>query len=313
MNNVYKINFQCIFKKIFYYLDKYYFIIIGLYFLHKAFLLWNVKTGIDFKLYWVILAIASFTAYREIRADVKIVPFLIFTIPVIILVCYLEKHGYQLWGRIINWEMGLKIVFNLNKTFASIPFNNGAFARVYKSPVLTHIMKLVYDNGFIMPVIVPMYRSAISKDFKKMLRYLLSAHIFQVFLITPFYVTFRLNEVWYVLKQPDGLARHLDAANAAKVTLNCFPSMHTSIAFAMFLLVLREKDIIFKWIWGAFCLSVIYSTMYLEIHWVIDVIGGLVLAYVTVKLADFIIDKSSLIIKNTLGKFYYRTPLDTEF
>lgn len=299
-----------IFKKVLTFIDKYYFIAIGLYFLYNAFKLWHVRTGIDFKLYWVMLAVASFTAYKEIRKDVKIIPFLLFTIPIIIFVWYLEKHGYEIWGKIINWEMGLKVVFNLNKTFSCIPFNDASFARVYKSPTLTHIMRLVYNNGFVLPVIIPMYRSAISKDFSKMLKYLLSAHIFQVFLITPFYVTFRLNEVWYVLGQPDGLARHLNAAEAAKVTLNCFPSMHTSIAFAIFILVLREKDVIFKTIWSIFCLSVIFSTMYLEIHWVIDVIAGMILAYATVKLVDFVMDKSKIITGNLLNRFYYRTPLN---
>lgn len=83
-----------------------------------------------------------------------------------------------------------------------------------------------------------------------MIRYVLSAHILQVFLITPFYLTFHLQEVWYVLKHHDGLARHLGATAAAGVTLNCFPSMHTSISFAMFLLALREKNKLFKFLFG---------------------------------------------------------------
>ncbi|MCS4522535.1 hypothetical protein JTS97_14810 [Clostridium botulinum] len=86
-----------------------------------------------------------------------------------------------------------------------------------------------------------MYRAALSKDFRKMMRYTLSAHVLQVFLITPFYLMFHLQEVWYVNGHPDGLARNLGPQAAAGVTLNCFPSMHTSIAFAMFLVVLHEK------------------------------------------------------------------------
>jgi len=88
-----------------------------------------------------------------------------------------------------------------------------------------------------------------------MLKYALSAHIFQVFLITPFYLVFHLQEVWYVLEQSDGLDRNLTPIQAAGVTLNCFPSMHTSIAFAMFLLVLREKNKVFKFFGVFFVLA----------------------------------------------------------
>ena len=61
----------------------------------------------------------------------------------------------------------------------------------------------------------------------------------------------------------------------------------------MFLLVIRERNTIFKWVWGFFCLSVIYSTMYLEIHWVVDVIAGLIFGYLIVKLVDFVLSKAN--------------------
>jgi membrane-associated phospholipid phosphatase len=165
---------------------------------------------------------------------------------------------------------------------------------------------MVYNNGFVLPVLLPLYRAAISKDFKKMIRYGLSGHIVQVFLITPFYLMFHLQEVWYVLGHPDGLARNLSPQAAAGVALNCFPSMHTSIAFAMFLLVIREKSKPFKYIWGAFCLSVIFSTMYLEIHWVIDVFAGMLFAYGTVKLVDFVLDRGKAVLLTPLRYYYYK-------
>ena len=80
--------------------------------------------------------------------------------------------------------------------------------------------------------------------------------------------------------------------------------MHTSIAFAMFLLVLREKDKIFKLVWGFYCLSVIYSTMYLEIHWVIDIFAGLLLGYCTVKLSDYVINKGSTFFPKYFSKLF---------
>lgn len=298
---------KSIFLSILKFLNKYYFIFIGLYLLkgalHTAL---YAKTGIDYKIYLFLLVLAAFTAYKDMRNDVKMIPFLILGIPYLFLIWYISKNGYAFWGKMLSWQISQGIIVNWNSLFSKIPFNDASFARIIKNDTLTWFFRLVYNNGFVLPVMIPLYRAAISKDFKKMLRYTLSAHLFQVFLITPFYLIFHLQEVWYVLGEPDGLARHLTPQAAAGVTLNCFPSMHTSIAFAMFLLVLREKDKIFKFIWAFFCLSVIYSTMYLEIHWVIDVLGGLVLAYATVKLVDFVLDKGEQLLYKPLSLFYYK-------
>lgn len=264
-----------------------------------------------FKFYLFSLSFAAFTVKKDMRKDVKLLPFLALCIPFLMFIWYIEIHGYAFWGKMIKLEMSMKVVFNINKAFASIPFNDAAFARVIKAPALTWYFRLVYNTGFALSLTLPMYRAAISKDFKKMLRYTLSGHIIQIFLISPFYVIFKLQEVWYVLGHPDGLARNYTPMQAAGATLNCFPSMHTSIAFAMFLLVLREKDKLFKWVWGIYCLSVIYSTMYLEIHWVIDVLAGLVLGYVTVKLVDLILLKLSPKVHNIIAnKYYIKEPVE---
>ena len=198
--------------------------------------------------------------------------------------------------------MSRGIILNLNNLFNKIPLNDASFARIYQPNWLTVYMKMVYNTGFILAVIVPLFRAALAIDFKKLVKYSLSAHIFQVFIITPFYFTFHLQEIWFVRGHADMLGRNLVGLDAIQTTLNCFPSMHTSIAFAMFLLVLREKNKIFKWIWGIYCLSIIYSTMYLEIHWTIDVLGGLILGYATVKLVDLVVAKGEVIISKRFSK-----------
>lgn len=236
-------------------------------------------------------AFTSASAHFDIRRDVKLKSFFKITAPFLIFVVFILATGNDIWHRVLRWEMGRDILFNWNSLFSHIPFNDGGFARIFHPSWLTEYMKVVYNTGFVLALIVPLIRSLISIDFKKMLRYALSAHIFQVLIITPFYMTFYLQEVWYVKGHPDMLQRHLNHAQTLETTLNCFPSMHTSIAFAMFLLVLRERNKIFKWVWGIYCISIIYSTMYLEIHWVIDVIGGLLLGFLTVKLVDFVILK----------------------
>lgn len=294
-------------EKIKLFLSKYYLIIVGLYFLRQAILIAIYSnTGIDYKIYLFLLAFASFTAMSDIRKDIKLVPYILIAVPFIFFIFYISTHGYEFWGKMLSWQISRGMVIDLNTVFQKIPLNDASFARIYKNETLTWFFRLVYNNGFVLPVLIPLYRAGMAKDFKKMLRYALSGHVLQVFLITPFYLLFHLQEVWFVLNHPDGLARNLSAQAAAGVTLNCFPSMHTSIAFAMFLLVLREKNTPFKYVWAFFCLSVVYSTMYLEIHWTIDVLAGIVLAVCTVKLVDFILDHGKNLIQKPLNMFYYK-------
>ncbi|MCH3964900.1 MAG: phosphatase PAP2 family protein [Clostridium sp.] len=300
-------NIQYILSRFLNLLYKYYFIVIGAFFVGSGiYLCFYPSISETSKIYMFVLAFISFSVYKDMRNDVKLLPFLLMSIPFLLLVLYLNRNGYAMWGKMLHWQISRSIIINLNPLFSIIPFNDGSFARIYTSKTLTSYFRIVYNNGFVLPVLLAIYRSAISLDFKKMLRYALSAHIVQVFLITPFYLVFHLQEVWYVLGQPDGLARNLSKNAAAGVTLNCFPSMHTSIAFAMFLLALREKDKLFKIFMSFFCMSIIFSTLYLRIHWVLDIAGGILLAYVTVKLVDFTFAKLQPILQKLLDKFYYK-------
>jgi len=275
-------------------IGKYYYISFGISFLIMAILNWFFHIIlVQYTGYILLISFTSFTVVNEIRRDIKKYDFLIVAVPYVIFIFTIFIFGNNIWHYVLKWEMGRGITFNLNSLFTKIPFNDASFTRIFRADWFTSYMKLVYTNGFALSVLIPFYRSVLSIDLKKMLRYTLSAHIFQVFFITPFYFVFYIQNVWFVYGQADPLGRNMSYAEAAKSTLNGLPSMHTSIAFAMFLLVIRERNTIFKWVWGFFCLSVIYSTMYLEIHWVIDVIAGLIFGFLIVRLVDFVMSKWS--------------------
>lgn len=67
---------------------------------------------------------------------------------------------------------------------------------------------------------------------------------------------------------------------------NVFPSLHTSLSATVMLFAWRTQDIYRTWLPIAVFLgiAVIFSTMYLAIHWVIDVIAGFVLAWVSYRI-----------------------------
>ena len=243
---------------------------------------------------YLLLAVA-FWGLDHDKVDITWKRFLPWGIPLLLFPLILWQWFPPIWNDVVYWQLGVKPhLVDLDNWFKTMPWNNGWMFRVIKTPWLTAYFRWIYANGFTLPVLVPVLRSFLAKDSRKMMSYILSAHVLQFILIFPFYLIFRANEVWYVLGDPDGMARHLSAAQAAVVVMNCFPSMHTSVAFAMLVIAWREKDRFFRWVWAVFGFSVIYSTLYLEIHWVIDVIGGFILALVAVKMGDWVIEKASV-------------------
>jgi len=239
--------------------------------------------------YSYLLLVLALWGVRHDRKSVSFKRFLWLGIPLALFPILLWQYFPPIWNEVVYWQLGTRThLFDLNALFKSLPGNDGWMFRVVQTPWLIEYFRWIYANGFTLPVLIPVFRSFLAKDTQKMIRYSLSAHVLQFILIFPFYLMIHVNEVWYVLGQPDRMARNLSAADAAVVVVNCFPSMHTSIAFAMLLLAWREKDRLFRWVWTFYCLSIIYSTLYLEIHWITDIIAGVLLSFAAVKLGDWL-------------------------
>ena len=179
--------------------------------------------------------------------------------------------------------------WNANAWMRSVPFNDGAFLWAHSIPWLASLMRWVYMNGFDMVVWIPVMRSLLALDARKMARYALAAHLIQFPLIMPFYSAFRVDEVWSVLGDPDRLGRGWSDEMRLDIGANCFPSMHTSVAFAILLLGLRERSRPYAWMMSVYASAIIFSTMYMEVHWLIDVAGGLALGAGSVKLVDLLL------------------------
>ena len=74
---------------------------------------------------------------------------------------------------------------------------------------------------------------------------------------------------------------------------NVFPSLHTSLSATVAAFAAISRDDLRAWFPVAVLLatSVVVSTMYLGIHWGIDVLAGLVLAYVSVVFSRLVVDR----------------------
>lgn len=206
----------------------------------------------------------------------------------------------DLWFRIANHlNHAENYLWRANHAMAALPFNDGRFLWSHQYPPLTRFMRWVYVTGFDMVVWIPLVRSLVAFDAVKVARYSLAAHLVQFPMIMPFYTAIRVDEVWSVLGHPDMCERGWTDEMRLNLGANCFPSMHTSVAFAVLLLALREKSRPFRWAMTVYATAIIVSTVYMEIHWLVDVAGGLLLGFAAVKVVDFGLSRS-------LGRIKFR-------
>lgn len=238
---------------------------------------------------WLFLLLVC----ADVKADQKEIPWSIW-LPrgfVMLSVPYLlYRFAPGMWDNVLSWqESYVHWIYNWNDAFARIPLNDGWIFRLYHPMWLTWICRWAYSFGFAMIVWVAVIRCFFAKDGRKAIRYILSAHTLQLPLIISFYNTVMLQEVWYVLGEPDGMARSFGPGELVTVVRNCFPSMHTSIAFAILFLARREKGTFYSRLMTFYGGAIIFATLYLEIHWVLDVIGGILLGWAAVKLVDWLL------------------------
>lgn len=257
----------------------------------SIYLIWRIGEGGGWSTACWMLLLICLLGVRTDQIDVDWKRFFVFGLPLLYLFYYFYGSGNSVWWNIANWMFeNNRHPWTWDEAMNSIPLNNAAWMRIYNSPALDQAMVWVYNYGFVLSLWLCIVRSFWTRSIKKMLSYALSGHVLQFPLILPFYNLIMLREVWYVKGQPDLLGRVFTSENELLTNvMNCFPSMHTSISFAMLLLALREKDRIFKYMMVTYCSLIIISTMYLQIHWVLDVFAGMAFAYGTVKLADFLI------------------------
>ena len=190
---------------------------------------------------WTVLALFAATAYRDrIVPDARnlrlgVVFFGVLSYAVTYLpdlwfsIAYKLNHAQNYW-------------WNANAFMRALPGNDGGFLWSHRVGWLSSLMRWVYINGFDMVVWIPVVRSLCALDARKMARYALSAHLMQFPLIMPFYTAIRVDEVWSVLGHADRCQRGWTHEVQLDLGANCFPSMHTSVAFAVMLLGAAREE-----------------------------------------------------------------------
>jgi len=120
---------------------------------------------------------------------------------------------------------------------------------------------------------------------QRYLKELLVAYLLNYAIGTLFYTLFIVYGPRNHLSSVDGLMYSFypqtqEVTAAVSANTNVFPSLHTSLAVVVMLFAWHSREEYPRWfgISSFVTICVVFSTMYLGIHWLIDVIAGLLLA-----------------------------------
>jgi membrane-associated phospholipid phosphatase len=219
------------------------------------------------------------------------------TIGVLLFVLLINRFARQRAPR-LSREIG----FHLTSYFYNI---EGEFILVFQSiatPELTAYFSSVYIYGYTFLLIFPVIAYFTLSDTRIFRR-----------LLTAYALNYAIGLVLYVFVIAYG-PRNLMPAEVAETMLfdtnpqyryltrevnsntNVFPSLHTSLSATVAAFAAMTRQSFSRWFPVAVVLaaSVAISTMYLGIHWGIDVAAGLLLAALCVDLSDRLVGRWSL-------------------
>jgi len=219
----------------------------------------------------------------------NVAPFLV----VLVLVLGINK-GLHDFSQTVSWELGLSVTgvfYNLEGEFVvalqnAIPEQASLyFSFVY---VFGYVALLVF------PLIAYLYSETLHNLKVTLIAYALNYGI-GVFMYTVFIAYGPRNLMPGTLSAPmyDGFPEVMFLTSAVNTNTNVFPSLHTSLSVTAMVLALMSHREFPRWTPIALLVgsSVIISTMYLGIHWLTDVIAGVVLGGLAVYIADYIVTR----------------------
>jgi len=171
----------------------------------------------------------------------------------------------------------------------------------YATPTATAYFSAIYIYGYVFLLVFPVVAYfALSNT--RPLRELLTAYTLNyalglvVYVLVIAYGPRNLIPELVDALLYDTYPRYQHLTRQVNRNTNVFPSLHTSLAATVAFLAYRTRSIYPSWAIVAAILgiSVAISTMYLGIHWVTDVVAGIVLAYVSVVLAGQLVGRWSI-------------------
>ncbi len=237
------------------------------------------------------------TTRTEWRSRIRVAAPAILVLSVVLLVSRLIR-----WGG-VDSDIG----FHMTETIRQL---EGEFVLIFlgvSSPELTSYLTFIYIYGYTFLLVFPVVAYFALSD-TKMFRRLLTAYAFN----------YAIGLVLYVLVIAYGprnvfVEQLLTGSGSSPMiyehsveyqyltrevnrNTNVFPSLHTSLSATVGIFAYLTRSSYPKWfpVAGVISISVIISTMYLGLHWGIDVLAGLALATLCVALSYRLVGRWSL-------------------
>ena len=197
----------------------------------------------------------------------------------------------------ISWMIGRNLTTPIWETEGQFL----VWLQSYATPPMTAYFSFIYIYGYVFLLVFPLVAYfALSNT--RPLRELLTAYTLNYvlgLLCYTFVIAYGPRNAMPDLVQAllyDTYPQYQHLTRQVNRNTNVFPSLHTSLAATVTFLAYRTRTIYPKWflVAAALGLSVAISTMYLGIHWVIDVIAGVGLGYISVALAGALVGRWSV-------------------
>lgn len=182
--------------------------------------------------------------------------------------------------------------------FLHVEGSAGQLFQIIHAPSLTYALSFVYL--YLFPVIgVVAVLATYHGGEKELGRKIFWAAIFNYVLILPFYILVPVAERWSVDNDVTLLMNQISPLLIEQLRPmsglnNCFPSFHTSLAVSIGLILSNSASKRLRRTFYAITALVIYSTLYLGFHWVLDVFGGVLFASFCTLLATWAVENFKL-------------------
>ncbi len=198
-------------------------------------------------------------------------------------------------GGEVSWTVG----YNITHTLYDIEGYLVPTLQSIETTELTWVLSILYVWGYVFLLVFPLV-AYLFVDSLRLFRVTILAYIINYIIGLISYTVFvaygprnympgetrgLMYEVW---PEIETLTTQINA------NTNVFPSLHTSLAVTVALLAWYTRGTYPNWFYVAtgLAVSIVFSTMYLGLHWGVDVIAGILLAVGSVWLASEIAPES---------------------
>ncbi|WP_312910422.1 phosphatase PAP2 family protein [Natronosalvus caseinilyticus] len=194
---------------------------------------------------------------------------------------------------IIGWEL-TGMIYDIEGDFI-------LWLQAQATPELTGYFSFIYIYGYVFVLVFPVIAYFLLPNTRP-LRELLAAYTLNYTLglvCYVFVIAFGPRNMMPELIQAllyDTYPQYQHLTRQVNRNTNVFPSLHASLSTTVALLAYRTRKVYRGWFWLAawLAVSVSLSTMYLGIHWAIDVVAGIGLAWLAVELSTHLVGRWSV-------------------